>query len=43
MLSDQNRAKFVKSGAQLRDEIGTDEVFDGLFRRGIGINVYVKL
>lgn len=43
VLSNEGRAKLCKFLSELWDDFGTNQIFDGCFGVGIGVNIYVKL
>ena len=43
VFGDEGGAEFGKRFAEGRGKFGANEIFDGLFRGGVGINVYVEL
>ena len=43
MLGDERRTQLDELLAQLREDLGANKGFDGLFRGVFGVNVYLKL
>lgn len=43
VLRDKGRAEFGKLVAELRDDFGADEIFDGLLGACVRVDVYLKL
>lgn len=43
MLGDEGGTQFGVFGAQLGEDFGAEEVFDGRFGQGVGVDIYVEL